>query len=588
MQIVSNKIIVILIISILLVQNLYAVGKRKNFLSHGPSVSAFSQGETALNSLDDPSVIYHNSSLLGYFDYNNISLSRYNLFDGTSYNAAAINYRLLENLFLGFSAIDLASGDIELRKDPFDKPKTVQTNQWAYILAAATTIKPIDTSIGINLKYIYYDLYEKKDGGFAMDIGLSKYFDNVDIKYTQAKFGVGLSIQNILGTGIKLDEYKEDFQYIFILSSLMEIPIIYRLETKDTLTFSVDVRNEDTYNELFAGIEYKLMEKYAIRCGYYPEHITAGFGINISAFTINYSIDFNELDLINRFSLAYRWGKKKRLKNELEKEAQAALNQDRLSQQQAQDIFEKAKEFYNKKQYLYSTDLLQKIIIDYPTYESPNIYCNKIKKMMKEKSSSSFDSDFDEYAYWAGYKNYYEENYDQCLKEWMKYLQFDNKNKEITEYYNKVNDMVTNSIEEKKKKQFEFEANTLLKNGIILYNNKQWVECIKQMEKLQDFLKSSQYTNTSFNYYSSAKEYIDKSVKEITKTLNKTRVTQENVQQEYKEEFGIDEKLADEKYREGLILYAKGKYYEAEKMFELTLRLNPNHQRAINALKHLK
>ena len=589
MQIVNNKIILVLIISILVVQSIYCEGQRKNFLSHGPSVSAFSQGETVLNSLDDPLVIYHNSSLLGYFDYNNVSLSRYNLFDGTSYNAAAINYRILENLFLGFSAIDLVSGDIEIRKDPFDSPKTVNTNQWAYILTAASVIKPIDTSVGMNLKYIYYDLYEKKDGGFAMDIGLSKYFDNVDIKYTQAKFGVGLSMQNILGTGIKLDEYKEDFQYIFRLSTLMEIPIMYRLETKDTLTFSIDIKNEDSYNELFAGIEYKFIEKYAIRCGYYPEHITAGFGINISAFTVNYSIDFNELDLINRFSLAYRWNKKKRLKNELEKEAQAALNQDKLSQQQAQDMFEKAKEFYNKKQYLYSTDLLQKIIMDYPTYESPNVYCNKIKKTMKEKSSSSFDTDFDEYSYWSGYKNYYEGNYDQCLKEWMKYLQFDSKNKEIIEYYNKVNDIVTNTIEEQKKKQFEYEANTLLKNGIILYNNKQWVECIKQMENLQEFLKTSQYTNTSFNYYSSAKEYINKSVKEITRTLKSTvKSEQGNVQEQKEENFSIDEKLADEKYREGLILYAKGKYFEAEKMFELTLRLNPNHQRAINALKHLR
>ncbi len=589
MQIVNNKIILVLIISILVVQNIYATGTRKNFLSHGPSVSSFSQGETALNSLDDPSIMYHNSSLLGYFDYNNVSLSRYNLFDGTSYNAAAINYRLLDNLFLGLSATDLASGDVEIRKDPFDSPKTVQTNQWAYILAAATTIKPIDTSIGINLKYIYYDLYEKKDGGFAMDIGLSKYFDNVDIKYTQAKFGVGLSMQNILGTGIKLDEYNEGFQYIFRLSTLMEIPIIYRLETKDTLTLSLDLKNEDSYNELFAGIEYKFIEKYAIRCGYYPEHITAGFGINISAFTINYSMDFNELDLINRFSLAYRWNKKKRLKNELEKEAQTALNQDKLSQQQAQEMFDKAKDLYNKKQYLYSTDILQKIIMDYPTYESPNVYFEKIKKMMKEKASSSFDTDFDEYAYWAGYKNYYEGNYDQCLKEWMKYLQFDNKNKEITEYYNKVNAIVSNSIEEQKKKQFEYEANTLLKNGIILYKNKQWVECIKQMEKLQEFLKASQYTNTSFNYYSSAKEYIDKSVKEITRTLKKTIKSEpKNTQEQQQEEFIIDEKLADEKYKEGLILYAKGKHFEAEKMFELTLRLNPNHQRAINALKHLQ
>ena len=587
MQIISNKIISILIILILIVQNIYGSGTRKNFLSHGPSVSAFSQGETSLNSLDDPSIIYHNSSLLGYFDYNNVALSRYNLFDGTSYNAAAINYRLFDNLSLGFSAIDLASGDIELREDPFDSPKTVKTNQWAYILAAATMIKPIETAIGINLKYIYYDLYEKKDGGFAVDIGLSKYFDDVDIKYTQAKFGVGLSMQNVFGTGIKLDEYKEDFQYIFRLSTLMEIPIIYRLETKDTFTISLDIKNEDTYNELFAGLEYKLMEKYAIRCGYYPEHITAGFGINISVFTINYSIDFNELDLINRFSLAYRWGKREKSKNELEKEAQAALNQDRLSQQQAQNMFDKAKEFYNKKQYLYSTDILQKIIIDYPNYDSPNIYCNKIKKMMKEKSSSSYESDFDEFAYWSGYKNYYEGNYDQCLKEWMKYLQFDNINKEINEYYNKVNKIVTDSIEEQKKKQFEYEANTLLKNGIILYKNKQWVECIKQMEKLQSFVKDSQYTNTSFNYYSSAKEYIDKSVKEITKSLKNTKTAQKNVQEE-REEIIIDERLADDKYKEGLILYAKGKYYEAERMFELTLKLNPNHQKAINALKHLQ
>ena len=187
MQIINNKIILVLIISIFVFQNIYADGKRKNFLSHGPSVSAFSQGETALNSLDDPSIIYHNSSLLGYFDYNNVSLSRYNLFDGTSYNAAAINYRVLDNLFLGLSVIDLVSGDIELREDPFDSPKTVNTNQWAYILAAATTIRPIDTSIGVNLKYIYYDLYEKKDGGFAMDIGLSKYFNNVDIKFVYSR-----------------------------------------------------------------------------------------------------------------------------------------------------------------------------------------------------------------------------------------------------------------------------------------------------------------------------------------------------------------------------------------------------------------
>lgn len=586
MQTTGNKIILILMILTCIVSNIFAAGKRKNFLSHGPSVSAFAQGETALNSLDDPSIIYHNGSLLSYFDYNNIILSRYNLFDGTSYNSASINYRIFDNLSLGLSVIDLASGDIELRKDPFDAPKKVTTNQWAYIFAITTMIKPIKTSVGINLKYIYQDLYVKKNGGFALDFGLSKYFENVDVKYIQAKFGIGLSMQNILQTGIKLDEYNEDFQNIFRFSTLMEIPIIYRFNTKDTVTLSIDIKNEDTYNELFAGLEYKLMGKYAARAGYYPDHITAGFGANISVFTVNYSIDFNEVDLIHRFSLDYRWGKRDKIKQELAKEAQTALNQENLSQKQAEELFDKAKDFYNKKQYLYSTDILQKIIIDYPGYNSPKFYYNKIKELMKENSKSKYDNSFSDYAYWSGYKNYYEGNYDQCLKEWTKYLQFNGKNKEVKQYYDKINKIVSDSIKEKNKKDFEFEADTMLKSGIMLYKNKQWVGCIKQMEKLQTFIKSSKYTNLSFNYYSLAKNYIDKSVKELLKTVERNK-NKETIVEE-KQEIIIDEKLADSKYNEGLILYAKGKYFEAEKMFELTLRLNPNHKRAINALKRIK
>ncbi len=614
MQIISNKIVLILIISISIISNVYAAGKRKNFLSHGPSVSAFAQGETALNSLEDPSIIYYNSSLLNYFDYNNIILSRYNLLDGTSYNSASINYRIFNNLSLGISAINLASGDIELRKDAYDVAKKATTNQWAYIVAVATKIKPIETAICINLKYIYQDLYVKDSGGFAIDVGLSRYFENVDIKYTQAKFGVGLSIQNILGTGIKLDKYNEDFQNIFKLSTLMEVPIVRRFNTKDTITLSVDIKNEDKNNEIYAGLEYKLMEKYAARVGYYPDHVTAGFGANIFAFTVNYSIDFNEVELIHRFSLSYRWGKRNKTKTalveeeqqsflnrtlqkqeegnrtELAEEAQTALNKEKMTQKEAEGLFKKAKDFYNKGQYLYSTDILQKVIIDYPFYSSPNFYYNKIKKLMKEKSKSKYDSNFSEYAYWSGYKNYYEGNYDECLKEWKKYLQFNSKNKEIKEYYDKVNKIVTDSIEEKNKKDFKFELESMLKKGTMLYRNKQWVKCIKQMENVQTFIKESKYTNIAFNYYSLAKEYIDKSVKELSKIFKKNEEEDKNKEkvEEQEGKIIIDEKIADDKYNEGLILYAKGKYFEAERMFELTLRLNPNHKKAKTALKHIK
>ncbi|MFA7073966.1 MAG: hypothetical protein WC234_02115, partial [Endomicrobiaceae bacterium] len=282
MQTINYKIITILTLILITSADLYSEGKRKNFLSHGPSVSAFSQGETVLNNIDDPAIIYHNSSLMSFFNYNTVSLSRYNLFDGTSYNAASVSLGIFDNLAAGFSFINLSSGDVELRKDPFDKAKIVSTNQWAYILGLSSLISSIDTAVGLNIKYISVDLYEKSDSGTSLDLSVSKFFHNVDLKYTQVVLGFGISAQNIYGTGIKLDKYREDFQKIFILSSLVAIPTRFHFDSHDTLSFSFDLKNEDSYNELFTGVEYKFLNKYSVRSGYYPDHITAGLGIELS------------------------------------------------------------------------------------------------------------------------------------------------------------------------------------------------------------------------------------------------------------------------------------------------------------------
>ncbi len=585
MQAFNNKIILSILIIFLFISSGYANGKRKNFLSHGPSVSSFAQGETILNNLDDPSIIFYNPSLIKYFSYNTVELSRYNLFDGTSYNSAALNFRLTDYFHVGFNAIDLASGDVELRKDPYDTPKTINTNQWTYILALATEINPIKTAVGVNLKYIYLDLYEKKNGGYSIDFAMSRFFENVDMKYFQANFGLGISLQNFYNSGVTLDEYNEKFQNIFVLSTLMQVPVVYHFSSRDTITVSVDAKNEDSYTEFSAGLEYKFIEKYSLRGGWYTDHITAGFGAAISWFVINYSIDFNELDIINRFSVAYRWNKKRSVTNELDKEAFAALNQAELSQKQAKKMFDEAKKYYSKKQYLFATDLLQKIIMNYPDYDSPNFYYKKIKHLMAEKSNSELENNFEEYSYAAGYISYYNNDYYQCLKEWAKYLQFEDSNEEIKQYYDKINKIVADSEREQEKKEFEFIANNMLNEGILLFKNKQWILCIKKMENLQSFVKNSKYT-AFFNYYSSAKEYIDKSVEELSKTI-KNQPVQEMSAIQKQEEYVIDEKLADTKYKEGLILYARGKHFEAEKLFELTLRLNPNHVRAKKALSHL-
>ena len=96
------------VLILLSVVNIYA-GKRKNFFSHGPSVSSFAQGETVLNNLNEPSIIFYNGSLMSFFDYNSVGLARYNLFEGSSYNSAAANIKLFNNFNAIFAIFNFTS-----------------------------------------------------------------------------------------------------------------------------------------------------------------------------------------------------------------------------------------------------------------------------------------------------------------------------------------------------------------------------------------------------------------------------------------------------------------------------------------------
>ncbi|GHT49169.1 hypothetical protein AGMMS49936_11810 [Endomicrobiia bacterium] len=96
------------------------------------------------------------------------------------------------------------------------------------------------------------------------------------------------------------------------------------------------------------------------------------------------------------------------------------------------------------------------------------------------------------------------------------------------------------------------------------------------MEKLKQFTIKNNFSKT-LEYYGKAKEYISKSVAELTKTMSKNKITEQG-----KAEYDGQEKV---EYDE---IAADKKYYEAERSWEFALRLNPDHKKAKVALKKLK
>lgn len=601
MQNSYNKIIVFLLVFIFAaVQTGEAAnGRRKHFLSHGPSVTAFAAGETVFSAYRDASVIQYNPSLMAYFGENVLNLARYNLYEDSGYNSGSIVLNYIKNFQIGFSVSNLSSGDLEIRDNIYSPKKTASVNTWNYVLSGAGMFKPWGLAYGVSIKYLYYDLYVKSGGTFAADLGLAKLLNGPELLGSVSRIKLGFSAQNIVAGNLKLDKEKDDIPSIYRLSSAFVLPVYYRFQSQDTVSVYADLKYEDDFLDIYTGLAYTLADKYSIKAGYYPEHFTFGFGIDFYSFTVDYAADFSELDMVNRFGLSYRWGSEKKETKEnteaddskdLDKEAKEALNKEKLSLKEAEKKFNQAKKLYNKGEYLRATDMLSVIVVSYPNFESPMHFYTKMWEDMNKIAESDDELNFAKRTYAKGYCAYYKTNYNEALTEWKKYIHFTGGSDEVNEYMEKINSALKMQELMKREAELDAKAEKMLSSGIEKYKSAKWVLCIKDMEALQKFVTNNKFSKT-LEYYNKAKEYIDKAVNELAKSIKTEKKPtgkpdEPEAVAEDKQE--IDEVSADKKYNEGLILYAQGKYLEAERTWELTLRLNPNHQKAKIALSKLR
>lgn len=547
-------------------------------MSHGPSVCSFGAGESVFAAYKDPSVIQYNPALLAYFDRNSLSFSRFNLFEGSSYNSGSVAVKLTNKSFLGISISNLSSGHIEARENIYTVEQIISTNIWNCILSMSKFSDTLQAAFGINVKYLYYDLYYKKGGSYTIDSGLAKNIpikDIFDIK-------IGLSMQNFLAGKIKLDYASDDIPIICRLSSVLIFPLYYRFRSKDTINFYLDLKYEDSFTDLYGGLAYVIADKYCVRAGYYPKHFTAGFGIGIHSFSLDYAADFSEVDLINRLAITYKWRNSKN-SDGFSQEVQQALHIEKENIKKAKEKFKKAKILYHKKEYLRASDTLSDILTSCPNFESPKHFYEDIRNMANKIADKKNSLDFDKVSYARGYVNYYNGRYKEALNDWKKYLSFKGENEEIREYSEKIGSEI--KIEEFQKREFDLdlEASKLFEDGAREYNEGKWISSIKKMEKLKEFVSNNNFSKT-IEYYDKAKEYINKIVAKLSENVERSNslkaVTSDRAE--------YDESAANDKYMEGLVLYAQGKYYEAQRLWELALRFNPNHKKSKIALSKLK
>ncbi|MDR3243344.1 MAG: hypothetical protein LBT79_01205 [Elusimicrobiota bacterium] len=253
--------------------------------------------------------------------------------------------------------------------------------------------------------------------------------------------------------------------------------------------------------------------------------------------------------------------------------------QGQVDNEFVQKLYEQAKSLASDGKYLTASDMLLNIIKVSPKYEAASVLNERIAEKMYLISVKEKDLDISEISYAKGYVNYYSKRYDSAISEWKRYLQYNNFDEEVQEYIHKI------------------EAMRMLDIGANSFNNKQYIDCIKQMGQLQDFIVKNHYFSSSLIYYDRAKTYIDRSIAALRSNISRLNATEQTVvaeasasaiRQSPNSNANNNIEEANKKYEEGLLYYSQGDYMRANRTWELALRLNPNLDKAKVAISNLR
>lgn len=159
---------------------------------------------------------------------------------------------------------------------------------------------------GVNVKYVRQSLAGKGDGSFGIDAGLQKDFDGVG----DGRLTVGVAAFNVLSPALQLDEVEETFPRVYRAGGAYHTA--WNGRTVIVAADLIRVDSPDATQRWAAGVEVQPFKEaffpLFLRLGMNHRAYTAGVGFMKSPISLNYAVEFNELDLLHRFGVSFRFG----------------------------------------------------------------------------------------------------------------------------------------------------------------------------------------------------------------------------------------------------------------------------------------
>lgn len=277
-----------IIIPLILFQIAFGQGKAgSTFLSINPGARANSMGEAQIGVANDVYASYYNPAGLSNLAKKEFSFMHTgympNLADDMSFDYLGFALPNFYGGSLGGYLSYLNLGDQISTDDVGNELGSFSSYMYALNLSFSKNISEF-SAFGISGKYFFQELavfgdLDASSGNFAFDVG---YFRRNFLENDNLNFGTVISN---LGSGVSFNEGKKD-----PLPTRLGIGLSY-LAMDDKLNLAFDIRREinDSITSTSFGLEYLLMNNFAIRGGYLNDlsgnlnYLTLGLGANLSS-----------------------------------------------------------------------------------------------------------------------------------------------------------------------------------------------------------------------------------------------------------------------------------------------------------------
>ncbi|MBP7563162.1 MAG: hypothetical protein KA886_05170 [Candidatus Cloacimonetes bacterium] len=333
----KNKLLVLCVT--LLIGQLYAGRYAGDFMSIGAGIKSLSMGGAYTAIADEGTAMYWNASGIAQIRKNEASLMRAFLYDGlAAYDNFSYCHPLPNGVTIGANWTRLTIDDIPIYNEnhligtnidqraafaefqltavPDGKFKSTDD---MFLFAFAKHIHqdadlgwflfvlPIDYYLGVNFKYIKRQMLEYTGDGTGFDASFL-FKTNLGMLVDQEWMGeiaTGVNLQDISGTNITWDtqsRHQDEVLFNTKFGLAYKQPV-KKYHSNVTVTYDKDFVYDKTNH---FGMEVDYREKTQFRMGFYDQNFSAGVGVAISRFKIDYAFITNNLGNTNRIGVTFK------------------------------------------------------------------------------------------------------------------------------------------------------------------------------------------------------------------------------------------------------------------------------------------